>query len=245
MSVTADLSGLRAVEKMRGDILEEATMRAEFEMRRYVPMDEGVLRASGQLASQFRAGLLIWATPLRRQPVLPVPRPHHGRHHRPLGRGVGARQAAAVDGLRGGHLRREDAMSARIDAVDVARGVLESALGKPVSLSMADSYRRPEATVLTCGMPVPGKRYWDGSGTTSLRLTVIVKRVNEEEAIARRRRRLARHEQERGAGVARRLLPPRVELRRDPPPAPMGRAGALGVGLRRDNRVRREVTTWI
>lgn len=49
---------------------------------------------------------------------------------------------------------------------------------------MADSYRRPEATVLTCGMPVPGKRYWDGSGTTSLRLTVIVKRINEEEAIA-------------------------------------------------------------
>ena len=75
-------------------------------------------------------------------------------------------------------------MSARIDAVDVARGVLESALGKPVSLSMADSYRRPEATVLTCGMPVPGKRYWDGSGTTSLRLTVIVKRINEEEAMA-------------------------------------------------------------
>ena len=63
MSVTVDLSGLRAVERMRGDILEEATMRAEFEMRRYVPMDEGVLRASGQLASQFRAGLLIWATP--------------------------------------------------------------------------------------------------------------------------------------------------------------------------------------
>ena len=42
MSVTADLSGLRAVEKMRGDILEEATMRAEFEMRRYVPMDEAL-----------------------------------------------------------------------------------------------------------------------------------------------------------------------------------------------------------
>ena len=63
MSVTVDLSGLRAVEKMRGDILEEAAMRAEFEMRRYVPMDEGVLRASGQLASQYRAGLLVWATP--------------------------------------------------------------------------------------------------------------------------------------------------------------------------------------
>ena len=63
MSVTVDLSGLRAVERMRGDILEEAAMRAEFEMRSYVPMDEGVLRASGQLASQFRAGLLIWATP--------------------------------------------------------------------------------------------------------------------------------------------------------------------------------------
>lgn len=63
MSVTVDLSGLRAVEKMRGDILEEAAMRAEFEIRSYVPMDEGTLRASGQLASQFRAGLLVWATP--------------------------------------------------------------------------------------------------------------------------------------------------------------------------------------
>ena len=38
-------------------------------------------------------------------------------------------------------------MSARIDAGEVARDVLEDALGKPVSLSMADSYRRPEATV--------------------------------------------------------------------------------------------------
>ena len=75
-------------------------------------------------------------------------------------------------------------MSARLDAVEVARDVLEDALGKPVSLSMADSYRRPEATVLTCGMPVPGKRYWDGSGTVTLRLTVIVKRMCEEEAIA-------------------------------------------------------------
>lgn len=63
MSVTADLSGLMAVERMRGDILEEATMRAEFEIRPYVPIEEGILRASGQLASQFRAGLLVWATP--------------------------------------------------------------------------------------------------------------------------------------------------------------------------------------
>lgn len=74
-------------------------------------------------------------------------------------------------------------MSARIDAMDVAKQVLEGALGKPVSLTMADSYRRPEATVLTCGMPVPGKRYWDGGGTTSLRLTVVVKRISEEGAI--------------------------------------------------------------
>lgn len=136
-------------------------------------------------------------------------------------------------------------MSARIDAVDVARGVLESALGKPVSLSMADSYRRPEATVLTCGMPVPGKRYWDGSGTTSLRLTVIVKRINEEEAIAdaddasRAMNRSGALESRDGSY---RLVSNSAET---PPPAPMGRAGALGVGLRRDNRVRREVTTWI
>lgn len=63
MTVEARLDGLMAVERMRGDVLEEATMRAELEIRDYVPMDQGVLRASGQLASQFRAGLLVWATP--------------------------------------------------------------------------------------------------------------------------------------------------------------------------------------
>lgn len=153
MSVTVDLSGLRAVEKMRGDILEEAAMRAEFEIRRYVPMDEGVLRASEQIASQFRAGLLVWATPTPPTEYY-LPHAHDGRHHRPLGRGVGARQAAAVDGLRGGHLRREDAMSARIDAVDVAQRRPGGDAGQAGVLSVADSYRRRSPPVLTCGMPV-------------------------------------------------------------------------------------------
>ena len=63
MSVTADLSGLQSVQRLRADILEEASMRAEFEMRAYVPLREGILRASGQLSSQFRAGLLVWSTP--------------------------------------------------------------------------------------------------------------------------------------------------------------------------------------
>lgn len=74
-------------------------------------------------------------------------------------------------------------MSPVIAALDTAKGILEGAIGSPVSLSPADSFRRPEATVVTCGMPVPGKRYWDGSGTTSLRLTVLVKRLSEEGAI--------------------------------------------------------------
>ncbi len=74
-------------------------------------------------------------------------------------------------------------MSPVIAALDTAKGILEGVLGSPVSLSPADSFRRPEATVVTCGMPVPGKRYWDGSGTTSLRLTVLVKRMSEDGAI--------------------------------------------------------------
>ena len=74
-------------------------------------------------------------------------------------------------------------MSAMIGALDAAKSVLEGALGCPVSLSPADSYRRPEAVVVTCGMPQPGKRYWDGTGTDSLRLTVVVKRLSEEAAI--------------------------------------------------------------
>lgn len=63
MTVVADLSGLEGIERRHTDILEEASRRAEFEMRAYVPIDQGILRASGQLSSQFRQGLLVWSTP--------------------------------------------------------------------------------------------------------------------------------------------------------------------------------------
>ena len=63
MTVTASLPDLDRMEAQHGAVLEEAAMRAEFEMRAYVPLREGLLRASGQLVSRFGAGLLIWATP--------------------------------------------------------------------------------------------------------------------------------------------------------------------------------------
>ncbi len=63
MTVAARLDGLAGLERLRGDVLEEATRRAEFEMRAYVPIDQGVLRASAQIASRYRAGLIVWATP--------------------------------------------------------------------------------------------------------------------------------------------------------------------------------------
>lgn len=65
MSVTADvrLPGLDAVSRDRGDILEEASMRAALMMRRYVPADQGALRGSEPLASNYRAGMLVWSTP--------------------------------------------------------------------------------------------------------------------------------------------------------------------------------------
>lgn len=63
MSVRATLPDLDRIAGAHDAALEELTMRAEFEMRAYVPLREGFLRATGQLASRFEAGLLVWMTP--------------------------------------------------------------------------------------------------------------------------------------------------------------------------------------
>lgn len=41
----------------------EYAMRACFVMTRYVPMEEGTLRGSANINSQFEKGLLVWNTP--------------------------------------------------------------------------------------------------------------------------------------------------------------------------------------
>ena len=79
MSVSADLSGLARIERDRADILEEAARRAELEIRRYVPVAEGTLRASAQIASMFRAGLITWSTPYAvEQYYVPMAHSHPG-----------------------------------------------------------------------------------------------------------------------------------------------------------------------
>lgn len=63
MTVTATLPDLDRIAAQRGAVLEEATMRAESEMRAYVPLLEGILRDSAKLSSRFEAGLIVWSTP--------------------------------------------------------------------------------------------------------------------------------------------------------------------------------------
>lgn len=72
----------------------------------------------------------------------------------------------------------------RIDILDVAARLLEDAGMKAVTGSLSDAATAAEATILSSGMPMRGKRYWDGSGTTVVRLTVIVKRIDEAAALA-------------------------------------------------------------
>lgn len=65
MSVTVNLPSLKKLkdaseyEKRQAEV----AMRAEQMMRKYVPRDEGTLRASAQLSSDFAAGVLSWTTP--------------------------------------------------------------------------------------------------------------------------------------------------------------------------------------
>lgn len=67
--------------------------------------------------------------------------------------------------------------------LETAQAVLREA-GMPfVGLSMQDARAFPDAVVVTPGTPLPGKRYFDGSGTSVLRLTVIVKRTDEEKGL--------------------------------------------------------------
>lgn len=63
MTVSASLPDLDRIASQHKAFLEEATMRAESEMRDYVPLREGPLRDSAKQASRFGAGLIIWSTP--------------------------------------------------------------------------------------------------------------------------------------------------------------------------------------
>lgn len=53
----------------------EFSERAAFLMRKYVPQEEGTLRSSEPLNSNYAAGLVIWSTPYaRKQYTVPM---HH------------------------------------------------------------------------------------------------------------------------------------------------------------------------
>lgn len=64
-SVRVDLSGLE--RRFGADQLKAKqavfAKRVAFEMRDYVPLDEGTLRDSEPLASDYEAGLIEWQTP--------------------------------------------------------------------------------------------------------------------------------------------------------------------------------------
>lgn len=65
MSVIINTPGLDklASQSEHTKRLEELSKRAAFMMRQYVPVEEGTLRASEQISSQYAQGMLIWNTP--------------------------------------------------------------------------------------------------------------------------------------------------------------------------------------
>ncbi len=72
----------------------------------------------------------------------------------------------------------------RIDLIEAAARVLAEAGMPGATGSLSEAAMAPEATVITTGVPTRGRRYWDGTGTTVVRLTVLVKRLSEERALA-------------------------------------------------------------
>lgn len=73
---------------------------------------------------------------------------------------------------------------ARCDLIDVVRGCLESAGLSPVFSKMPDGRRHPEATVVSFGVPAVEVVDYAGTERDVLRVTVIVKRISEERAMA-------------------------------------------------------------
>lgn len=68
-SVKIDLSGVErrfSPEQLRAK-QEAFAMRVAFEMRDYVPEDEGTLKGSEALASDYAAGRIEWDTPYARR----------------------------------------------------------------------------------------------------------------------------------------------------------------------------------
>lgn len=65
MSVTIDLRGLDLMLSRREARRrqEEYAQRCAFVMRKYVPMDTGMLRSSEPMNSDYGRGLLTWSTP--------------------------------------------------------------------------------------------------------------------------------------------------------------------------------------
>ncbi len=74
-------------------------------------------------------------------------------------------------------------MQKRIDILKTAQSLLEELGNSPVFLSLPDACKHREYTVVTSGVPMTVKRYFDGTGTESVRLTILFRRVSEGEAI--------------------------------------------------------------
>lgn len=73
---------------------------------------------------------------------------------------------------------------AAMDLLDVMRKRLEEAGIRDVYATMPDGRLHPESVTLAFGIPDRKTVYYDGTATSPLRVTVIVKRVGEFDAMA-------------------------------------------------------------
>ncbi|RFT93188.1 phage tail terminator protein [Adlercreutzia equolifaciens] len=75
-------------------------------------------------------------------------------------------------------------MMAAMDLLDVMRKRLEEAGIADVFTTMPDGRRYPESVTLAFGIPDRKTVYYDGTTTSPMRVTVIVKRLSEFNAMA-------------------------------------------------------------
>lgn len=71
----------------------------------------------------------------------------------------------------------------RNDMLDVVKKRLEETGLSPIFTTMADARRHPESVTLAYGVPTPSVDYMDGGGEDSQRITVLCRRISEEDAI--------------------------------------------------------------
>lgn len=78
----------------------------------------------------------------------------------------------------------EGALPPRLDLVDAVRARLMEAGIRDVFPYPADSRSHPESTVVRFGVPAPQEQYFDLGFDTAVRITVMVRRIRDLDAMA-------------------------------------------------------------